>query len=324
MTQPALLNRLTFRQLQVFQTVYRQHSYSRAAAELGLTQPAVSAQIRQLEQALGQSLFKYAGKTLHVLPPADALAESIGTIFSEVASLQMALSRLTGTLRGELNIAAVSTAQYIVPHILARFRARYPEVRLRLRVVNRNEALAHLAERCDDLVIMGMAPEDSDLTFMPILHNDLLPIVWPGHPLLQAEQPGLAAFTRYQVLMREPGSGTRLALETFTRQQQLALDHTLELGTSEAIKQGVMARLGVAVLPRVAVQLELQSGLLATPKLPGFPLRHAWGVVQHRERYPTPVTEAFMQLLRELLPELEQLFSDSLAPRSDATFSCLP
>ncbi|OHV13055.1 LysR family transcriptional regulator [Kushneria phosphatilytica] len=324
MTQPALLNRLTFRQLQVFQTVYRQHSYSRAAAELGLTQPAVSAQIRQLEQALGQSLFKYAGKTLHILPPADALAESIGTIFGEIASLQMALSKLTGTLRGELNIAAVSTAQYIVPHILARFRARYPEVRLRLRVVNRNEALAHLAERSDDLVIMGMAPEDTDLTFMSIMDNDLLPIVWPGHPLLNTEQPTPEAFSRYQVLMREPGSGTRMALEKYAHQQQLALDHKLELGTSEAIKQGVMAQLGVAVLPRMAVQLELQSGLLAVPELPGFPLRHSWGVVQHRERYPTPITEAFMQLLRELLPELEQLFNAPLAPRSAPAFTCLP
>ena len=98
MSRVNLLNRLTFRQLQVFQAVHRQQSYSRAAEQLGLTQPAVSAQIRQLEQALEQSLFKYAGKTLHILPAADALAASVSAIFGEVSSLQMELSELAGKI----------------------------------------------------------------------------------------------------------------------------------------------------------------------------------------------------------------------------------
>ena len=214
MSRPNLLNRLTFRQLQVFQAVHRQQSYSRAAEQLGLTQPAVSAQIRQLEQALEQPLFKYAGKTLHVLPAADALAASVQSIFGQVSSLQMELSELAGTIRGELNLAAVSTAQYVVPHILARFRARYPEVQVRLRVCNRGQALERLAERRDDLVIMGMVPEDANLAFMPILDNEMIPVVWPGHPLLTADAPTLEDFTRYYVLMREPGSGTRTPSRT--------------------------------------------------------------------------------------------------------------
>ncbi|MDV6319907.1 LysR family transcriptional regulator [Chromohalobacter sp. HP20-39] len=324
MSRPNLLNRLTFRQLQVFQAVHRQQSYSRAAEQLGLTQPAVSAQIRQLEQALEQPLFKYAGKTLHVLPAADALAASVQSIFGQVSSLQMELSELAGTIRGELNLAAVSTAQYVVPHILARFRARYPEVQVRLRVCNRGQALERLAERRDDLVIMGMVPEDANLAFMPILDNEMIPVVWPGHPLLAADSPTLEDFTRYYVLMREPGSGTRTAFEDFVARERVSLRHTLELGTNEAIKQGVMAHLGVAVLPRLAVQLELASGLLASPTLPGFPLRRSWCTVHPKDRYPTPVTELFLRFVRELLPELNAHFKAPLVPAPGPSFACTP
>lgn len=324
MSRPSLLNRLTFRQLQVFQAVYRQQSYSRAAEQLGLTQPAVSAQIRQLEQALEQPLFKYAGKTLHVLPAADALAASVQSIFGQVSSLQMELSELAGTIRGELNLAAVSTAQYVVPHILARFRARYPEVQIRLRVCNRSQALERLAERRDDLVIMGMVPEDANLAFMPILDNEMIPIVWPGHPLLTASSPTLEDFARHYVLMREPGSGTRTAFEAFAARERVSLSHTIEMGTNEAIKQGVMAHLGVAVLPRLAVQLELASGLLASPTLPGFPLRRSWCTVYPKDRHPSPVTELFLRFVRELLPELNAHFRSPLEPMPGHGVVCLP
>jgi LysR family transcriptional regulator, putative pyruvate carboxylase regulator len=324
MTTPKLLNKLTFRQLQVFQAVHDQHSYSRAAERLGLTQPAVSAQIRQLEHALGQPLFKYAGKTLHVLPAADALAASVRAIFGQVSRLQMALSDMSGTIRGELNLAAVSTAQYVVPHLLARFRAHYPNVQVRLKVCNRSQALERLAERCDDLVIMARVPEDRDLVLMPILDNEMVPLVWPGHPLRRAAAPTLEDFARHYVLMREPGSGVRSAFEELAIQQDVTLAHRIELGTNEAIKQGIMAQLGVAVLPRLAVRLELEAGLLEELDLPGFPLRHSWCAVYPRERYPTPVTELFLRFVGEHLAEFHAHFSAPPRPLPDHGVVCLP
>ncbi|MDI5892625.1 LysR family transcriptional regulator [Halomonas rhizosphaerae] len=324
MTSPKLLNRLTFRQLQVFRAVYDQHSYSRAAETLGLTQPAVSAQIRQLEQALGQPLFKYAGRTLHLLPAADALAASTRAIFGQVSRLQMTLSDMAGTIRGELNLAAVSTAQYVVPYLLARFRAHYPNVQVRLRVCNRRQALERLAERCDDLVIMARVPEDEALVFMPILDNEMIPVVWPGHPLLEAKAPTLEDFARHYVLMREPGSGVRSAFEELAADQDVRLQHAIELGTNEAVKQGVMAQLGVSVLPRLAVRLEVEAGLLAPLALPGFPLRHSWCTVHPRERFPTPVTELFLRFVREHLSELHAHFSAPPSPLPSHGVDCLP
>ncbi|MDI5986079.1 LysR family transcriptional regulator [Halomonas sp. M4R5S39] len=324
MTTPKLLNRLTFRQLQVFQAVYDQQSYSRAAERLGLTQPAVSSQIRQLEQALGQPLFKYAGKTLHVLPAANALAASTRAIFGQVSRLQMALSDMAGTISGELDLAAVSTAQYVVPHLLARFRAHYPNVQVRLRVCNRSQALERLAERCDDLVIMARVPIDEDLACMPILDNEMIPVVWPGHPLMTARAPTLEDFARHYVLTREPGSGVRSAFEELAAAQDVRLAHTIELGTNEAVKQGVMAQLGVAVLPRLAVRLELEAGLLDELSLPGFPLRHSWCSVHPRDRFPTPVAEFFLRFLREHLGEFHAHFNAPLRPLPSHGVDCLP
>lgn len=325
MTMPRLLNRLTFRQLQVFQAVHRQQSYSRAAEELGLTQPGVSAQIRQLEQALGQPLFKYSGKTLHVLPAADALAASTQAIFGQVSRLQMALSDMAGTISGELNLAAVSTAQYVVPHLIARFRAHHPNVQVRLKVCNRSQALERLAARRDDLVIMAMVPEDDDnLVYMPILENELIPVVWPGHSLLEAASPTLEDLAQHYLLMREPGSGVRTAFEQLAAEQDVPLAHTMELGTNEAIKQGIMAHLGVAVLPRLAVKLELGAGLLAELALPGFPMRRSWCTVYPRDRFPTPVTELFLRFVRERIGEFEAHFKAPPHPIPDHGVVCLP
>lgn len=324
MSSPNLLNRLTFRQLQVFQAVHRQRSYSRAAEQLGLTQPAVSAQIRQLELALGQPLFNYAGKTLHTLPAADTLAHSAREIFGQLSRLEMNLSDINGKISGELNIAAVSSAQYVVPYLLARFRAHYPEVHVRLKVCNRRQALERLTEQQDDLVIMAMVPEDERLVVMPIIDNELIAVVWPEHPLLSMPQPSLADFARHYVLMREPGSGVRNAFEQMAANQQVALPHCIELGTNEAIKGGVMAHLGVAVLPRLAVQLELEQGLLFELGLPDFPIHRSWCTVYTRERLPTPVAELFLSFVREHLPDYRRHFQAPSSPLPSHGVACLP
>lgn len=324
MSSLKLLNRLTFRQLQVFQAVHGARSYSRAAEQLGLTQPAVSAQIRQLELALGQPLFNYTGKTLHALPAADTLAHSTREIFGQLSRLEINLSDINGKISGELNIAAVSSAQYVVPYLLARFRARYPDVHVRLKVCNRSQALERLTAQHDDVVIMAMVPEDSRLVVMPILDNELIAVVWPKHPLLSMPEPTLADFARHYVLMREPGSGVRNAFEQMASNQQVALPYCIELGTNEAIKGGVMAHLGVAVLPRLAVQLELEQGYLCELGLPDFPLHRSWCTVYARDRFPTPVAELFLSFIRQHLPDYRQHFKAPFSPSPSPDITCVP
>lgn len=309
-TLQQLLNRLSFRQLQVFSAVYRLKGYSRAASELGLTQPAISAQVRQLEQSLGQPLFDYVGKKLYTTDAGERLARCVAEIFGELENLQMQLSELEGTVWGTLNLAAVSTAQYVVPHLLAGFLKRYPKVEVKMKVVNRAQAIERLTENHDDLVIMGMVPEDRSLTFMPFLDNELIAVVPALHPLADERQVSLASFLEQPLLLREVGSGTRRALEAFCTDQRLQMSGVMELGSNAAIKHGVLAGLGVAVMPRLSVQLELDNGLLRQADVKGFPLRRSWCTVHPRNKHLTPVTEAFLAYVRDNLAPIKAQFEN--------------
>lgn len=301
-----LLNRLSFRQLQVFRTVCQQLSYSRAAEQLGLTQPAVSAQIRQLEQALGQPVFEYVGKQLYITPAGERLEQVTGTIFADLERLQMELAQMEGQVRGELRLAAVSTAQYVVPYLLRGFLRQFPHIDVRVEIVNRARAIQRLTENRDDLVIMGMPPESKSLSCMPFLDNVMIPVVRADDPLRQQQPVAAHTFLEAGLLLREPGSGTRKALEQWCHKQRLSLTPRMELGSNAAIKHGVLAGLGVAVLPLLSVRAELSMGELAALELDGFPLRRSWCAVHPAAKQPTPVMQAFLGYIRQTMRDLER------------------
>lgn len=305
-TLSQLLNRLSFRQLQIFRTVLERQSYSRAAEELGLTQPAVSSQVRQLEQALGQPVFEYVGKQLYVTAAGEQLYKTVGSIFAGLECLQMELAELQGQVKGELRLAAVSTAQYVVPYLLEGFLKEFPLVDVRLRVVNRAQAIERLTDNRDDLVIMGMVPESRALNTIPFLDNLLVPVVRADDPLLKRTDLEAQDFLDAQLLIREPGSGTRYALENWCSRNRLNLNPKLELGSNTAIKHGVLAGLGVAVLPKVCIDPELRLGELSIPQLKGFPLRRSWCTVYPSAKHPTPVVQALLEYVRASNSELHQ------------------
>lgn len=304
-----LLSRLSFRQMQVFLAVYQQQGYGRAAETLGLTQPAVSSQIRKLEQALGQPLFEYVGRRLYCTRAGEQVAQRINAIFEQVQSLQTDLHSLQGQLSGELNISAVSTAQYAVPHLLQNFLSRHPAVNVNLRVMNRAMAIEQLNQNSDDLVVMGLVPSDRSLASLPFLDNELIPVMASAHPLAVKKQLTPQQFLDARLLLREPGSGNRLALEQHCQQQRLGLQSFMEIGSNDAIKHGVLAGLGVAVLPKLSVLAELRQGSLISPDLKGFPLRRSWCLVYPKGKHPTPVMQAFLDHIQSNLKEINQYFA---------------
>jgi DNA-binding transcriptional LysR family regulator len=310
LTLQQLLNRLSFRQLQVFQAVYQQQGYGRAAEALGLTQPAVSSQIRKLEQALGQPLFEYVGRQLYCTRAGEKVAERINAVFDQVALLQTDLHSLQGQLSGALSICAVSTAQYAVPHLLQDFLSLHPAVNVSLRVMNRAQAIEQLNNNTDDLVVMGLVPSDRSLASLPFLDNELIPVMAAKHPLAVRKQLTPQQFLNGRLLLREPGSGNRLALEQHCQQQRLTLRSYIEIGSNDAIKHGVLAGLGVAVLPKLSVLAELRQGSLVSPDLKGFPLRRSWCLVYPKGKHPTPVMQAFLDHIQSHLKQINQQFSE--------------
>lgn len=308
-----LISRLSFRQMQVFQAVYRLQGYGKAAESLGLTQPAVSSQIRKLEQALGQPLFEYVGRQLYCTRAGEMVAQRTQAIFEQVELLQTDLHNLQGQLSGQLNICAVSTAQYAVPHLLHHFLTLYPSVNVNLRVVNRAKALEQLNQNTDDLVLMGLVPSDRSLASLPFLDNELIPVMSAEHPLTQKKSLSPQQFLDAGLLLRETGSGSRLALEQHCQQQRLSLSSYMEIGSNDAIKHGVIANLGVAVLPKMGVLAELKQGSLVSPPLKGFPLRRSWCLVYPKGKHPTPVTQAFLDYIQSNLKVINQQFKALLS-----------
>ncbi|MDV2077093.1 LysR family transcriptional regulator [Marinobacter xestospongiae] len=303
-----LASRLTFRQLQVFKAVYELESYSRAGELLGLTQPAVSSQVRHLEQALGMPLFEYVGRRLYCTAAGEEMAACVSSVFGELERVQNSLAALQGRVAGELKLVAVNSAQYVVPYLLRAFLNLNPEVTVSVTVVNRAAALQRLNENRDDLVIMGMVPSERPLASLPFLDNELVPVAPEGHPLLRQASVSPQEFLDSQLLVRESGSGSRLAMELHCQQQRLRVDPSMELGSNDALKHGVMAGLGVAVLPKLSVLSELALGSLQAVPVAGFPLRRSWCVVYPQARHPTPAMRAFLDYIQQNIRQFEQMF----------------
>lgn len=292
------LMRITFRQLQVFRAVCETRSYSRAAEEMSLSQPAVSLQIRQLDELIGQPLFDYVGKKLYLTDAAEALLKASEDIFGRLESLDMQLSDLQGTLQGQLSLAVESSATYFTPHLFAAFRRQHPEVSLQLSVVNHSQAIKRLSTNRDDVLIMSLVPADMELDFLPFLNNPIIAIAPPEHPLCVRQTLLLQDMTVWPLLVREQGSGTRKAIEEYCHQKRAHFAQTVELGSLEAQREAVLAGLGLALIPRHAVTQELLSGRLIELPVQELPLYRSWCVVHARDKRLSPVAQAFIDFIR--------------------------
>ena len=219
----------------------------------------------------------------------------------------MQLSDLHGSLQGQLNLAVESSAKYITPHLFAAFRRQHPEVSLQLLVVNHAQAVKRLSVSRDDLLIMSQVPTDMDLEFLPFLDNPIIAVAPPEHPLCHAAELSLQDLTPYPLLVREPGSGTRKASEDYLRQKRAHFAQTIQVASLDALREGVVAGLGVALLPRHAVHLELACGLLRELPIAELPLYRSWCVVHPRGKRLSPVAQAFFAFIREERAQISAL-----------------
>lgn len=291
--RPSYLHRLTLRQIEIYLVVCRLRSYSRAAEELMLTQPAVSAQMRQLEQLVGEPLLNYIGKQVSLTPAGELLESAARDLQQRLVSVEMELAELQGVIHGSLSIAAETSAQYFLPGNLARFRAQYPGVELQLEVVNHAAALRRVAENRDDLVVMGIVPENRAFTFVPFRENRLIAVSASRRSNDEATL-SIHDLVNETLLVREPGSGTRRIFEQYCVEQAIRFPRSQQLGSLEAIKAAVRAGMGIAVLPADACRNELELQQLTELPVHGFPLRRSWCAAYPRGKHLTPVGQRFL------------------------------
>ncbi len=288
---------VTLRQLRIFEAVARHASISRAAAELHLTQPAVSMQIKQIERLIGLALLEQIGKRLYLTEAGHELRDHARRISAQMADLEASLNQLRGLQRGVLRVAVVSTANYFVSRLLAAFNERHPTVHVSLQVGNREAVLAALAENTTDLAITGQPPDGVDVIAQHFMDNPLVVIAAPAHRLATRRAIPLRELAQEVLVVREPGSGTRAAMERFFTQRGLQYRTGCELSSNEAIKQAVQAGLGLGVVSAQTLELELETRRLVVLPVEGFPILRHWFVVHRRHKRLSPAAQALRQLL---------------------------
>jgi molybdate transport repressor ModE-like protein len=291
------MRKLTLRQLEILEAVARCGSFSGASKELHLTQPAVSMQIKQLEETLGLPLFEHIGKRIELTEAGQDTLRSSQAVERELANLEQALADLQGLKGGTLTVSAASTASVFAARLMALFRALHPDVQLSLNVVNRETLLRQLSDNSIDLALMGTPPQGLHLAAQPFMDNPLVIIAATTHPLADVKQIPLARLLEEPVVGREQGSGTRSALEKFVAEQGLSFKAAMEMNKNEAIKQAVEAGLGVGVVSLHTVQAELASGQLCVLDVEGFPLKRQWYLVQREGKRLSPAAQAFVRLV---------------------------
>jgi DNA-binding transcriptional LysR family regulator len=306
-----LVRHTSLRQLQIVEAVARLGGYTRAAEALHLSQPTVFIQVKKLSETVGMVLFERSGKTLHathgglrVLAAAEDVLDRLGQLHQELADLR-------SEVRGELRVAVVTTGKYFVPHLLGAFMHQFPGVDPRMTVTNRARAIEHLADNQHDLVIMGQVPDELEVETHPFLDNKLVVVANPEHPLARKRSIPLRRLAEERFLLRERGSGTRLALEKLFAAEAVKLEPYMELGSSEAIKQAVMGGLGISVLSTYALRLELARSHLVVLNVKGFPLERRWYAVHLRAKQLSLVARSFLDFLLEESGQVLADFSQS-------------
>jgi LysR family transcriptional regulator, low CO2-responsive transcriptional regulator len=287
---------LTLRQLQVFESAARHLSLSRAAEELHLSQPGVSMQMKKLSEAVGQPLMEQNGKRVQLTDQGQELVSAAREILGALKRFELSLVARTGLTQGNLRLVAISTATYFVPRLLGAFAQLHPGVKASLRVANREQLLETLAAGLEDLYILGQPPEGLAVTAIPFMDNPLVVLAAPDHPLAHKKHISLARLAEEPWLLREPGSGTRKAVERLFAENNLSFSPRMELGNNEAIKQAVLAGLGVSVLSRHTLALH-DPAQFAILDVQGFPIMRQWYAVYPAGRQRTVVARTFLDFL---------------------------
>ena len=297
--------RLTFHQLRLLLAVSREGSVSRAAQRLHLTQPTLSAQLRQLAEQVGLPLFERVGRKLHLTAAGRVVLDTANRVEQELERLDETLAELRGDVVGRLRLAVVSTAEAFIPRLLGDFRRERPAVEVSLVVLNRDAVIRRLADNLDDLYIMSRPPQAPPVVATPFLSNPLVVVAAAEHPLAGRETLQIEALAAEEFVLREPGSGTRQAAEHFFAAHGLALRPRLELGSNEAVKQAVAGGLGLSLLSAHALAHAVDEGI-AVLRVEGTPLPTQWQVVYPAGKRLSPLASAFLEFLRERAAELER------------------
>ena len=290
---------VTFRQLRLFMALAETGSVSAAARLVHVTQPTASMGLKDMTDTIGVPLYEVVARKIHLTQTGIELAKTARAISGEWEAFEQQIDGVKGLTRGKLKVAVVSTAKYFIPRILGTFCSKYPQIDIALEILNRDGVVKRLEENLDDLYIMSQPPlhlEIDDEVFMP---NPLLLVAAKGHLLANKKNIELASLKNEKFIMREKGSGTRMAADAHFNKLKFKPDVRLELGSNEAIKQAVIGGLGIVVLSKYSLGDKSDQEEVAIFKCKEFPIESSWHIVRPKGKKPSPIATIFKKHLAQ-------------------------
>jgi DNA-binding transcriptional LysR family regulator len=293
------MRRYTLRQLDTFLEVARDLSISQAAERMHVTQPAVSMQMRQLEEAVGVPLYEQMGRKIQLTEAGVDFQQYAIAAIAQLKQMDDAMAQRRGLKRGRVELAIVSTAKYFVPMLLVKFRKRFPDIEVILHIHNRESIVKLLNRNEIDLIVMGRTPDNLDCAATAFATNPMAVISAPEHPLSRRRGAPLSILNDQEFVVRENGSGTRQAMERLFAEHQIQAKIVMEMPSNETIKQAVMAGMGLSFLSLRTIRHELASGHLVQLHIEGLPLIKHWYVTHLNSKRLSPATAALKNFLIE-------------------------
>ncbi len=288
---------ITMRQLQVFEAVARHLSFTRAAEELHLTQPAVSMQVKQLEAMIELPLFEQVGKKVYLTEAGNTMMRHSCIMMRHLADIGRDINSLKGVDGGHLRICIASTVNYFATRLLQRFCDKYNKVQISLDIINREELIRRLEANKPDMVLMDQPPENLDVEVTAFRENPLILIANPQHPMANEREISIKKLNQETFVLREPGSGTRSAMMRILEKHGVKPTHSIQLSSNESVKQNVEAGLGLALVSAHTVQLELEANRLVSLNVQHFPVVRQWYVCHRRGKQLTPTAKVFLDFV---------------------------
>lgn len=289
----------TFRQLEIFLLVSKHLSFTRAAELLYLSQPAVSMQIKQMEHLVGMPLFEKIGKKLYLTDAGKVMRDHAGEILSSQRAFEETLAKLAGAESGHFNLAVPETAIQFITLTLAQFSRQHPGISFQLEVHNRAGLLDCIKENATDLTIMGQTPDDMDLVTKAFMKNPLVIIAAPEHTLCAKQNISLHELLPFNFVVRERGSGIRIAMQRFCSEQGIQLKTSMEMPNNEAIKQAVAAGLGLGIISLHTLQQELALKKVNILQVEKLPITRFWFIVHYKQKILSPAMILFIDFVTQ-------------------------
>lgn len=288
----------TFPQLSVFEAVARHGSFTRAAEELYMAQPTVSVQIKKLTETIGLPVLEQVGKSVRLTPVGRELQATCSEIFAAMTRFEQKVADMRGMHTGELHIAVSTVAKYFASRSLAEFLKVHPGIDAKMYVGHRQSLMNRLSENADDLYLMMSPPSNDEVVSIRLMSNPIMVFAHADHPLAEGKNIPFARLASEPLLVREPGSGTRMTVDRLFRDNNVTPNIRMELTSDEAIRETMRAGLGVSILSRDAIGTDLGPGI-TTLDVEGFPVESHWHLLYPVGKQLSFVAQTFLEFMRK-------------------------